>query len=298
MSALLRAAGRLAALAALAAAPAALAQEGAQANPESNVVVTGDPEREQAVRDFVGALTAGPMNGQLGRFEEAICPAAFGLSGPMRAAVEARMRAVAAAVGLEVGSERCTPNVLLMVTRDKRALIRAIAQRYPNYFGDARRDRAARVAEQPGAASAWHAEEQRNADGRPLPMQGGFAVNQTSRSPSRIAASGRPAFIAAAVVVESEALVGLSPTQLADYVLMRALARTDPGRLDASAPPTILGVLDAPAGSEVPLSMTRWDLGFLRGLYTAQGNLYATAQRGQIVRSVEAELQQPDDSGD
>ncbi|HST37212.1 MAG TPA: hypothetical protein VLK25_11355 [Allosphingosinicella sp.] len=295
MSALLRAA---ALLAVLVAAPAALAQDGAQANPESNVIVTGERDREQAVRDFVGALTAGPMNGQLSRFEEAICPAAFGLSAPMRAAVEARMRVVATAAGLEVGGARCTPNVLLMVTRDKQALIRAIARRSPQYFGEERENRAARIAAQPGAASAWHAEERRNADGRALPMQGGFAVNQTSGSASRLAASGRRAFIAAAVVVESEALVGLSPTQLADYALMRALARTDPGRLDAAGPPTILTALDAPPGSEVPLSMTRWDLGFLRGLYAAQDNLYATAHRGQIARSLETELQQPDETGD
>lgn len=296
MSAWIRAA---ALLAAFAAAPAALAQDAQPpGNPESNVIVTGDPDRAQAVRDFVGALTAGPMNGQLSRFETAICPAAYGLSGTMRAAVEARMRAVAAAVGLELGGARCTPNVLLMVTRDKQALIRAIARRYPQYFGEERENRSARVAAQPGAASAWHAQVRLNADGRELPMMGGFAVNQTTHAGSRLAASGRPAFVAAAVVVESEALVGLSATQLADYVLMRALARTDPGRLDGAAAPTILTALDAPAGSEVPLSMTRWDLGFLRGLYATQDNLYATAHRGRIAGTLQTELQQGEDAGD
>jgi hypothetical protein len=75
---------------------------------------------------------------------------------------------------------------------------------------------------------------------------------------------------------------------------MRALARTDPGRLPASAPPTILRVLDAAAESEVPLSLTRWDLGFLRGLYASRANLNATAQRGEIVRAVDAEVRRLD----
>jgi hypothetical protein len=279
---------------ALAFAGAAAAQDSPQPGSQPDIVVTAERERGEQVRDFVAALAEAPGNGQLSRFEDSICPAVFGLSGPLREAVVNRMRNVAAAVGLTVAGGRCTPNLLLMVTADKRAFIQALAQRSPQYFTDEGENRARRVAAQPGSASAWHAEVRLNADGRALPMQGGVAVNQTGRAQSRIAASARPAFVAAAVVVEREALTGLSATQLADYALMRALARTDPGRLPASAPPTILRVLDAPADSEVPVSLTRWDLGFLRGLYASRANLNAAAQRGEIVRAVDAEVRRLD----
>jgi len=42
----------------------------------------------------------------------------------------------------------------------------------------------------------------------------------------------------------------------------------------------------------VPITITRWDLGFLRGLYGAQANLRAPQQRGDIQRRVASELNQ------
>lgn len=284
------------ALSLVSAAPA-LAQEPPPAGDQSNVVVTGTLEREQEIRDFVAALAPGPGNAQLARFEDRICPAAFGLSGPLREQVVSRMRTVSEAVGLRLADPGCRPNVLLMVTRDKRAFIQALAARYPQYFGDDRDNSARGVARQPGPASAWHAEEAVNADGRPLPRQGGFTVNRTTRSQSRIAGSARPVFTAAAVVVEREALTGLSTTQLADYALMRALAGADPHRLTASSPSTILAVLEAPMGSELPVTLTRWDLGFLRGLYAGRDNLFATAQRGEIREGVREALDEAETRG-
>jgi hypothetical protein len=128
-------------------------------------------------------------------------------------------------------------------------------------------------------------------------MQGGFSVNRTTRRASRIVAPVRAVLLAAAVVVERDALDGLSTTQLADYALMRALGRVDPHRLTGASPSTILRVLEAPMGSELPGSLTRWDLGFLRGLYGSQANLYAPAHRGEISRRVAAELRPEDETG-
>jgi hypothetical protein len=177
-----------------------------------------------------------------------------------------------------------------MVTRDKQALIEALAGRYPHFF-DEQENSARRVARQPGPASAWHAEIMVNAGGQALPMRGGFYVNQTGLVGGRIKVPARSVFIAAAVVVERRALEGLSAIQLADYALMRALARTEPDRLTAASPPSILSVLEAPMGSEIPLTLTRWDLGFLRGLNAAAPNLRTPQQRSEIRRRVAAELE-------
>lgn len=255
-----------------------------------DVIVTGTLEREQEIRDFVGALTRDvPMTGQLARFEDAICPGVFGLNGQVRQTVANRMRQVAAYVGLRLGGANCRPNVLLMVTRDKRAFLQRLASRYPQYFDD-EENSPRRVAAQPGPVSAWHATIVLSANGQPLSTQGGFGVNRSMGSQGRIAASARPAFTAAAVVVESEALTGLSTIQLADYALMRGLARTDPHQLPANGPPSILSAIEAPMGSEVPITITRWDLGFLRGLYASQANLRAPQQRGDIQHQVATEL--------
>jgi hypothetical protein len=283
--------------AALAAAAPAIAQRTAPAGPPQqdaagqDVVVTGTADREQEIRDFVGALTGQvPMTGQLARFEEAICPGVYGLSAPVKAVIAARMRRVAAEVGLRVADEGCRPNLLLMVTRDKNAFLRRLASRYPQFF-DEEENSPRRVTAQPGPVAAWHATIALNADGQPMPVQGGFGINRTTRAQSRVTAASRPAFVAAAVVVESEALTGLSTIQLADYALMRGLARTDPHQLTAASPPSILTAIEAPMGSAVPITITRWDLGFLRGLYATPPNLRAPQQRGEIQRQVAGELE-------
>ena len=283
--------------ASLAGAAPALAQDRPPPASESDVVVTGTLEREREISDFVAALAPGPGNGQLARFEERICPAAFGLAGPLREQVVARMREVTEAVGLRLAEAGCRPNVLVMVTRDKRAFIQALARRYPQYFGEDRENSAKWVARQPGRASAWHAEAVLNADGRALPMQGDTYVNRTTRPQTRLNAAARPVFMAAAVVVERDALTGLSTTQLADYALMRALAGADPHRLTAASPASILQVLEAPMGAELPVTLTRWDLGFLRGLYASRDNLYATAQRGEIREGVREALEEAERRG-
>ena len=51
-------------------------------------------------------------------------------------------------------------------------------------------------------------------------------------------------------------------------------------------------------GSEVPITITRWDLGFLRGLYGGQANLRAPQQRGDIQRRVASELAMPYSNSD
>jgi hypothetical protein len=98
-------------------------------------------------------------------------------------------------------------------------------------------------------------------------------------------------FEAAALIVEQGALDGLSTTQLADYAAMRLFAKTDPQRLAGSSAPTIMGILDAPMGSAVPLTLTDWDLSFLRGLYASPNNLYAGAQRSTITRQITSDMQ-------
>lgn len=271
----------------------------AQKPDEGEIVVTGSEEDlDRQIRDFVGALTPASPRGQLARFERKMCPAVVGLPAAQKAAVAARLRRVAGAVGMEVASASCTPNMLLIVTSDKRAFIEALERKYSYYFGSLSPSQVRRIAREPGPAAAWQI------DGPPLDAdgvemgQGGEAslpgaeyyVNRTTRPPSRTTAAGRPQFQAAAVVVEQKALDGLTTLQLADYAAMRAFARTRPDRLPDPGPATILKILEAPMGSEVPLTLTAWDLSFLKGLYASSDNLLAASQRSEIRRQIKEDM--------
>ncbi|HEX8124927.1 MAG TPA: hypothetical protein VF548_05030 [Allosphingosinicella sp.] len=280
----------------LAAAPAA-AQDSPQPSDAADILVTGQNVDDQ-IKDFVGALTQAPPRGQLSRFETKVCPTAFGLQPGQRDAVLARMRVVAKAAGLDVGKPGCIPNILLIVTPNKRAFIEALDRKYDFYFGEMSNGDVRRLARSPGPAAVWQVQgPELTGDGDEASHSGDgalpgadYAVNRTTRPQSRVSASGRPQFQAAAVVIEQGALDGLTTIQLADYAAMRAFARTDPAKLPASSPATILKVLETPMGSPVPLTLTKWDLSFLKGLYAATGNLYATSQRSEIKERIERDL--------
>ncbi|HEY7809876.1 MAG TPA: hypothetical protein VIA98_05825 [Allosphingosinicella sp.] len=274
----------------LLAAPAA-AQNQTEQEGEQEVVVTGVRDMDEQLRGFVDALTDTPGGGQLSRFENEICPTVVGVPPAQKQTIVHRMKKVADAVGIAVGGPKCTPNVLLVVTGDKAAFIEALQKKYSYYFGDMSNAEIRRLARAPGPAAAWHVQgPKRTADGVELQEnRDGVAVNRTTRVGSRVSAAARPQFAAAAVVVEEKALDGLTTIQLADYAAMRAYSRTDPAKLPGAAP-TILKVLETPMGEEVPITMTEWDIGFLRSLYAAPKNISAAAQRSQIGRGLKDEL--------
>lgn len=261
------------------------------------VVVTGIRDREQAIKDFVGALTPSAFNGQISRFETVVvCPAAAGVPPAQKAAIAARLRRVAKAAGIPVAGEKCVPNVIVVVTPDKRGFMEALVKRNGYLFGNRSDSEITKLIRTPGPSTAWQV------GGPPVTADGtevayyateGVYVNRTGRSATRAAPPVRPQFGAAMVVVDQKALDGLTVTQLADFVAMRAFANTDPARVADTKLPTILKVLDAPMGSEVPLTLTEWDLAFLRGLYAAPPAVSAPAQRSGIARQVEQALDKP-----
>jgi hypothetical protein len=265
-----------------------LAQEPQEQRRSDQIVVTGERVHEEQAREFVANLmpTLGrPMPRQ---FDD-VCPFVTGLIPAQNQAVTQRLRRVAAAAGVNVGGAGCVPNTFLIVTRDKSAFIHAMSVRMPGSFnmgGIAIR----RLANSPGPAAAWQLTGPINRDGRPLHMENGIPVNRTTDPVSRIRANGGRGFDASALVVESGALPGLTSTQLADYAAMRLLADLDPARLPASSPPTILKVLEAPMDSEVPITLTQWDLGLLRGLYASSLGLNGSGQRSEILREVAREV--------
>lgn len=259
------------------------------------IVVTGQKDQRKAIQDFVGALTAVPSNRQLSRFEHEVCPAVYGLAKPQADAVIRRIRLVAKNVGVVVGGTHCAPNVLLLVTSDKTTFLKELQHHSADYFGLT--DRQFRDLERaPGPAVAWQTQgPMMTEDGVDLTEDTtvGQVVNRTVDSPSRITEAVHPQFDTSVVVVERKALVGMTVTQLADYTAVRALTGADPAKLADSSAPTILHVLDVPIGQAAPVTMTRWDLSFLKGYYDARRNLRTGAQRSAIGDSMSKQLQSP-----
>jgi len=283
-------------LVAAAAAAPAMAQQALEPDPSGkDIVVQGNRNTRSDIDNFVSALTDVRVFGQVSRFDWAVCPKVFGLDDRQDTAVEERLRDVAGAAGIDVAKPGCKPNVLVVVTKDVPSLIEGLKRDHPGYFKDVPVEEKRKLKRHGEAAAAWHIEGRLDADGVEVPrdrITGQYVVERTD-VPSRISTTTRPHFTSAVVAVDIDSLDGLTVTQLADYAAMRAFARTDPTRLEKSAAPTILTILDAPMGSEVPITLTEWDFAYLKALYSSTENRFAGQQRHEMGRKRHKDLAAP-----
>lgn len=270
----------------------AVAQPAPADDQSSPIVVQGVRIQDKEIDRFVDALTEAPTFGQISRFDWAVCPAAVGLGDASSASIVQRMTEVARAASIPVAKAGCKPNVLVIVTRGKSKMIERLSVKYPAYFEGLYPPEIRRLIRDKSSASAWQAQGRIDADGQPLQRDiDGRLINERTDAASRLSTASRPHFLAAVVVAELDALAGLTVTQFADYAAMRTFARTDPRRVAASSgAPTILSAIEAPMNSPVPLTLTSWDMAFLKSLYSSDPNRTAAGQRGEMKQIVERDL--------
>jgi hypothetical protein len=260
--------------------------------PGAPIVVEGARPGKHPVRDFVKALTGVPSYGQIVRFHSPVCPVAMGLAEVQNARIAERMRRVAAAARAPLAPERCTPNAFVIVAPDKQAAIIELNRRFPAYFSGMSERQVRALADSAGPATAWQVTSLLSADGQQLQKAVGadYSIVRSVNTPSRIKAASMPTVVASVVVIDVRAAAGLTLTQLADYAAMRTLADVDPGRAKVGVP-TILDILAQPDDRPLPVTLTDWDLGFLKALYATDNAYLAGHQRGDMEAVLKKEVQ-------
>ena len=272
----------------------AAAQDVPPASPSAEIVVTGRRGQEQQVKDFVAALTPAP-DGAIPRFVDEVCPAAAGLLPEQNAALAARIKTVAAAIGIKAAPEGCAPNAFVVVTENKKAYMQLLAKRRPQVFGFVNPRELRKLAFGPERAAAWQMAGAVDKKDKAQRYNDIFSGSPSEAWETVARARSNPrGFDAAVLVVEMHAVHGLTAVQVADYAAMRLFAHIDPARLPAGGPPTILTALDAPMGSDLPVTLTKWDAGFLRGLYGSSINARTASQRADIARNISKGLEKPE----
>lgn len=113
--------------------------------------------------------------------------------------------------------------------------------------------------------------------------------------PSRLTPMLSTHFHSAVLVIEGRAITGFTPRQLADYAAMRTFAKIDPATLRDDAPASILTLFTQAAGQPVPITLTHWDLSYLRALYAAPLNRFAYSQRFLMRRQMLRDLERADE---
>jgi hypothetical protein len=270
---------------------------------DSAIVVTGQvPLTENEARAAVRRL-ARPVEGQLARFHERVCPAVIGFEARYEAMVAGWIRATAETVGAEVAGQGCTANLLVVIVDDGAGFVRALAERDAGAFSGLPPAEFAELAASDAAARSWTVTLLTNSAGsiaaRPSPSTGagavrvGFAGSSVSFGDAEVlrvyeASNANPsvqqAIHSSWVVLETEATLGKSLRQVADYAAMRGLAMVRPEAL-AGSELTILDLFE-PGARASPAALTEFDRAYLTSLYRAPPRRWARSQVGYIANAM------------
>ena len=256
----------------------------AQEKVASDVVVTAPkPMDAPAARHFVNKITALTQD-QIARFDAPVCPLAIGFAPAAEAMIVARIRRVAAAVGADVAKEGCAGNVVLVATDDGSALLKALRSGHPELLEGIDPHDVDRLISGQGPVRTLTATALVNEDGRRLGKPGNGQLQDPPtldvKTASFMNPSSKRVIDAATLVVDSSAIPGKTVIQLADYAVMRTLARTRPVAGGEAGASTILALFDP--GATPPLSLTEVDLAYLKALYAMPGNRAVNYQVSRI----------------
>ena len=217
----------------------------------------------------------------------------MGLAPVQNDRIAERVRRVAAAAKIRLAPAKCRPNAFVIVAPDKAAAIIELNRRFPAYFSQMSEREVRKLAADGAPAAAWQVKSLMTAD-RELAAKATTSdtyIVKSVNTPSRIKAASMPTFMASVVVIDVKSAAGLTLTQLADYAAMRVFADLEPERAAKVGVPTILGLLGQADDRPLPVTLTHWDLGFLKSLYATDNAYLAGYQRGDMERVVKKEVE-------
>ncbi|MEO1044640.1 MAG: hypothetical protein AAFX04_04300 [Pseudomonadota bacterium] len=263
------------------------------------ITVTGQLEQRKAILGYIDAVISETPGDQYARFTDPVCPSAIGFSKENNALIEKRIRQVAKHAGVEVADAECSPNIHLLIVDDGKSALRTLRRRYRAAFGQMPLWQRDRLQRNEGPVYAWHTTDtisnedgtSRSRLGAGVPVPGGGnsvigseAVNAARTSTkSLIGVPVRQELRHAFVIIEQDAVAGMTTVQLADYALMRGLIQTDPEGPKKANIESVLELFDPELRSDDrPLSVRDWDVALLTALYKAPVNVRSARQRSAM----------------
>jgi hypothetical protein len=273
-----------------------------QPSPTVDALTVMAPKVEQEklptlVNRFVEAHSATSRIDQLSRWAAPVCPQTGGLSAPFDAYVTARVKAVAASVGAPLDKHPnrnfpCKTNLLIVFTTTPQTLMDDVRKHHPQMLGFHYAAQAQRLATVSHPVQAWYmtgtAPEGGNAE-----LDDEFHRLPTGNAGSRLSARLESQFMGVLVVIDASKIVGHQIGAIADSAAMLSLAHATQAK-GCSELPTILDFLnpDCPAGAD-PTGLTRYDVAYLKGLYSINPEEYLAAQRSEIGSRILREVSAP-----
>ena len=279
---------------------------------ERDIVVEGyRPSRSQALRAVTDLTVI--EESQIARFHDPVCPVVVGLVPEAAALVETRVRTVAAEMGVPTRTRPCEANLMVFISGDGTGLVEDMRLRRPAWFeGLAPSEKQRLMADQP--VRAWSTSSLRNDDG--MRAAGGAQLKNSTPPRERSTLNRAPLGTGmyeplqkvpsiavwggsiiqnvtryhldrSLIVMDADAVEGLSLRQLGDYAAMRGLAQLRP-KENAGQFDSILSIFDRPKGTG-PRELTSFDRRYLGELYrhvATKGFESSVYERQRLARAI------------
>ena len=285
----MRGGGFLLGLALALAARCALAQPAPSSTVDTLTVMAPKSEQEKLpalVNRFVEAHSATSRIDQLSRWAGPVCPQTGGLTAPFDAYVTARVKAVAASVGAPVDKHPnrnfpCKTNLLIVFTTTPQALLDDVRKHHPQMLGFHYAAQAQRLATVSHPIQAWYMTGTAP-EGGEVEIDDEFHRLPAGSAGSRLTSRISSQFMGVLVVIDATKIVGHQIGAIADSAAMLSLAHATQAK-GCSDLPTVLDFLnpDCPAATDPP-GLTRYDVAYLKGLYSTDPEQHLAAQRSEI----------------
>jgi hypothetical protein len=249
----------------------------------SSIIVNGNPGRKAVIKRMTTAISR-PHDRQLARFDDVVCFQVGGVNAPYDRIMAERMEQDARDAGVDVGKPGCRPNIVVVLAEHVQTELQRLAKEghTANSLGLEDKD-LKQAAQGPGPAYVVTVTEQRSRDGNRLragKMSGfGDVPMMIVNDASIINPPTRQDIVTVLVGIESEATMGKTLAQLADYAALRSLADIRGAAAVAGAEPTILGLFN---GSPATSELTSYDRAYLKGLYHGPGAMTAATRMHEI----------------
>ena len=284
------------------------------------ITVTGT--QQKIIQDFVQTYAAptNTLHGQLARWNIPICPVTIGLSPAFNKFVTARVKEVAAQVGVKVETKSpCKPNLQIIVTPRPQILMDAVRKKAAWLLGSHFKAEEKDLATVRHPIQAWYATATVDNKGiltmddigglngeecaftLPAAYSGGattapfeiYASTCAAVRGSRVNDGFRSEFSVVSVIVDINKIADIEIGPVADYVAMLALSQTKVSDACLSLPS--ITNLFAPGcdAARKANTLTAYDMAYLTGLYQMDIGLTAGLSKIDLANWMRIKLNDP-----
>jgi hypothetical protein len=236
--------------------------------------------------DTMLAQIVHPVEGQIARYSDGICPVAIGVSDEFSKRVADRIRKVAADAGAPIAVQPCSGNLLVFFVNSPSEFFVSVEREHPAWLRSLSRYSRKQLSASNEPVIVWHLTTRRNGEGegshedvsasQPVPTM-------RVRDSSFVRPVTRQTIDSAFVVVSLSAVNGRPIYQIADNIALRALTPVDVPQ--SALVPTVLTAFEEEP-LKAPAMMTAADLAFLRALYAGDGEQNATSEKHRLAEAM------------